>query len=87
MSVCVSVTSGSQQLQFYVWLKIMDSFVTNCIAGKDYCDYSSVMKSRIISTCMCKTMTDLCIQSARVQHFSAFVIIIIHFVHNTGRTD
>ncbi len=24
---------------------------------------------------MCKTMTDLCIQSARVQHFSAFIII------------
>ncbi len=25
------------------------------------CDYSSVMKSRIISACMCKTMTNVCI--------------------------
>ena len=37
------------------------------------CDYSSVMKSRIISAYMCKTVTDLCIRSARVQHFSAFI--------------
>ena len=47
-------------------LIIMDSLVTNCIAGKVLilmltCDYSSVMKSRIISACMFKTMTDLCI--------------------------
>ncbi len=26
---------------------------------------------------MCKTMTDLCIQSARVQHFSAFIITVV----------
>ena len=56
-----------------VWLIIMDSFVTNCIAGMVYWSwlgaYSSVMKSRIINACMCKTTTDLCIRSARVQCF------------------
>ena len=25
---------------------------------------------------MCKTLTDLCIRSARVQHFSAFIILV-----------
>ncbi len=38
------------------------------------------MKSRIISACMCKTMADLCIQSARVQHFSAFISEVVLFI-------
>ncbi len=31
----------------------------------------------MISACMCKTMPDLCIQSVRVQHFSAFIFIVL----------
>ncbi len=62
-----------------VWLILMDSVATNSIAGKVLilmltCDYSSVMKS---SACMCKTMINLFIWSARVQHFSAFIFLVI----------